>query len=395
LVFWENEWRWPMTKYSRIAGWGKYAPEKVLTNQDLEKMVDTSDKWIVTRTGIRERRIAAPEETTATMSVEAGRAALDKAQLRPTDLDLIIVATSSPDHFLPPVSSMVQDMLGAKGVAAFTLVAGCTGFVYALATAHQFIANGTYENVLVIGAELISRFVDWEDRSTCVLFGDGAGAVVLTASDRPGGVLSFVLGSDGSLADALIVPASGSKEPFSQKVLDERTHYIRMDGRRVLRFAIRIMSKAAVEAVKASGLSLSDIDLLIPHQANLRIIELARRHLGLPEEKVFINVDRYGNTSAASIPIALCEAIEEGRVNEGDNVVMVGFGGGLTWAATVVHMGVMETLPRLVVWRFVPVGSLPLEEMKVMARATMDSLALQASALLLPLYSKTGLRRRK
>jgi len=384
-----------MTKYSRIAGWGKYAPEKVLTNQDLEKMVDTSDKWIVTRTGIRERRIAAPEETTATMSVEAARAALDKAQLRPTDLDLIIVATSSPDHFLPPVSSMVQDMLGAKGVAAFTLVAGCTGFVYALATAHQFIANGTYDNVLVVGAELISRFVDWEDRSTCVLFGDGAGAVVLTASDMPGGVLSFVLGSDGSLGDALIVPASGSKEPFSQKVLDERTHYIRMDGRRVLRFAIRIMSKAAVEAVKASGLSLSDIDLLIPHQANLRIIELARRHLGLPEEKVFINVDRYGNTSAASIPIALCEAIEEGWVNEGDNLVMVGFGGGLTWAATVVHMGVMETLPRLVAWRFVPVGSLPLEEMKVAARATMDALAFKASALLLPLYSKTGLRRRK
>jgi 3-oxoacyl-[acyl-carrier-protein] synthase-3 len=384
-----------MTQYSRIIGWGKYAPEKVLTNQDLEKMVDTSDEWILTRTGIRERRIAAPEETTATMSVEAARVALDKAQLRPKDLDLIIVATSSPDHFLPPVSSMIQDMLGAKGVAAFTLVAGCTGFVYALATAHQFIANGTYENVLVIGAELISRFVDWEDRGTCVLFGDGAGAVVLTASDMPGGVLSFVLGSDGSLADALIVPAIGCKEPFCQKVLDERTHYIKMDGRRVFKFATRIMSKAAVEAVKASGLSLSDIDLLIPHQANLRIIELARRHLGLPEDKVFINVDRYGNTSAASIPIALCEAIEEGRVNEGDNLVMVGFGGGLTWAATVVHMGVMETLPRLVAWWFVPVGSLSLEEMKVTARATMDFLAFKASALLLPLYSKTGLRRRK
>ncbi len=384
-----------MTKYSRIIGWGKYAPEQVLTNQDLEKMVDTSDEWIITRTGIRERHIAAPEETTATMSVEAGRAALDKAQLRPTDLDLIIVATSSPDHFLPPVSSMIQDMLGAKGVAAFTLVAGCTGFVYGLATAHQFIANGTYENVLVIGAELISRFVDWQDRNTCVLFGDGAGAVVLSASEMPGGVLSYVLGSDGSLGDALIVPASGSKEPFSQKVLDERTHYIKMDGRRVFKFATSIMSKATVEAVKASGLSLSDIDLLIPHQANLRIIELARRHLGLAEDKVFINVDRYGNTSAASIPIALCEAIEEGRVSEGDNLVMVGFGGGLTWAATVVHMGVLETMPRLVAWRFVPVGNLSLEEMKVTARVTMDSLAFKASALLLPLYSKTGLRRRK
>jgi 3-oxoacyl-[acyl-carrier-protein] synthase-3 len=384
-----------MTKYSRITGWGKYAPEKVLTNQDLEKMVDTSDEWIITRTGIRERRIAAPEETTATMSVEAARAALAKAQLRPTDLDLIIVATSSPDYFLPPVSSVIQDMLGAKGVGAFTLTAGCTGFVYALATAHQFIANGAYENVLVIGAELISRFVDWEDRGTCVLFGDGAGAVVLTASEMPGGVLSFVLGSDGSLGDALIVPSVGSKEPISQKVLDERTHYIRMDGRRVFKFATRIMSKAAIEAVKASGLSLSDIDLFIPHQANLRIIELARRHLGLPEDKVFINVDRYGNTSAASIPIALCEAIEEGWVNEGDNLVMVGFGGGLTWAATVVHMGVMETLPRLVAWRFVPVGSLSFEEMKVIARVAMDSLVFKASALLLPLYSKTGLRRRR
>ncbi len=384
-----------MTKYSRIIGWGKYAPEKVLTNQDLENMVDTSDEWIITRTGIRERRIAAPEETTATMSVEAARAALDKAQLRPTDLDLIIVATSSPDHLLPPVSSMIQDMLGAKGVGAFTLTAGCTGFVYALATAHQFIASGAYENVLVIGAELISRFVDWKDRNTCVLFGDGAGAVVLTASEMPGGVLSFVLGSDGSLGDALIVPSIGSKEPLSQKVLDERTHYIKMDGRRVFKFATRIMSKATVEAVKASGLSLSDIDLLIPHQANLRIIELARRHLGLPEEKVFINVDRYGNTSAASIPIALCEAIEEGRVNEGDNLVMVGFGGGLTWAATVVHMGVLETLPRLVAWRFAPMRSLSFEEMKVTVRATMDSLAFKASALLLPLYSKTGRRRRK
>jgi 3-oxoacyl-[acyl-carrier-protein] synthase-3 len=384
-----------MTRYSRIIGWGKYAPEKVLTNQDLENMVDTSDEWIITRTGIRERRIAAPEETTATMSVEAARAALDKAQLRPTDLDLIIVATSSPDHLLPPVSSMIQDMLGAKGVGAFTLTAGCTGFVYALATAHQFIASGAYENVLVIGAELISRFVDWKDRNTCVLFGDGAGAVVLTASEMPGGVLSFVLGSDGSLGDALIVPSIGSKEPLSQKVLDERTHYIKMDGRRVFKFATRIMSKATVEAVKASGLSLSDIDLLIPHQANLRIIELARRHLGLPEEKVFINVDRYGNTSAASIPIALCEAIEEGRVNEGDNLVMVGFGGGLTWAATVVHMGVLETLPRLVAWRFAPMRSLSFEEMKVTVRATMDSLAFKASALLLPLYSKTGLRRRK
>jgi 3-oxoacyl-[acyl-carrier-protein] synthase-3 len=384
-----------MTKYSRIIGWGKYAPQRVLTNQELEKMVDTSDEWIITRTGIRERRIAAPEETTATMSVEAAHAALDRAQLRPTDLDLIIVATSSPDHFLPPVSSTIQDMLGAKDVAAFTLVAGCTGFVYALATAHQFIATGAYKNVLVIGAELISRFVDWEDRNTCVLFGDGAGAVVLTASDRPGGVLSSVLGSDGSLGDALIVPAIGCKEPFSQKVLDERTHYIRMDGRRVFKFATRVMSKAAIEAVKASGLSLSDIDLLIPHQANLRIIELARRHLGLPEEKIFINVDRYGNTSAASIPIALCEAIEEGRVNEGDNLVMVGFGGGLTWAATVVHMGVMEALPRLVAWRFIPVGSLSFEEMKVIARVTMDSLAFKASALLLPLYSKTGLRRRR
>ncbi|MCG2770145.1 MAG: ketoacyl-ACP synthase III, partial [Anaerolineae bacterium] len=228
-----------MTRYARIAGWGKYVPEKVLTNHDLEQMVETSDEWIRTRTGIRERRIAEEGETTCTMSLAASREALEVAGIEADDVDMIIVATSTPDYNLPAAANMVQDQLGARHAAAFDLRAGCTGFVYALAVGAQFIASGVYENVLVIGSEILSRFVDWEDRNTCVLFGDGAGAVVLQASDVATGVLSFVLGSDGSDYDALIVPGGGSAMPFSQEVLDDRLHYLRMDGKRVFRFATR------------------------------------------------------------------------------------------------------------------------------------------------------------
>ncbi len=299
-------------RYSGITGWGKYAPERVLTNQDLEKMVETSDEWILARTGIKERRIAGPDEAVSTMSVAASRDALAVAGLDPQDLDLIIAATSTPDYLTPPVSSMIQDMLAAPRAAAFDLAAGCTGFVYALATAHQFIATGTYDNVLIIGAEIVSRFVDWEDRGTCVLFGDGAGAVVLQASDAPTGVLSFVLGSKGSEYDALIVPAGGSRNPPSQEALDKGMHHIKMDGRRVFKFVTKTPAQAAVRAIEGCGLSMDDIALLIPHQANLRIIQSFARSLEMPLEKVYVNIDRYGNTSAASIPIALCEALEEG-----------------------------------------------------------------------------------
>jgi 3-oxoacyl-[acyl-carrier-protein] synthase-3 len=326
-----------MTRYGRITGWGKAVPERVLTNHDLEKMVDTSDEWIVTRTGIRERHLVGPGETTATMSVEACQKALDMAGTQPEEVDLIIVATSTPDYLCPPVSSMVQDQLGATRAAAFTLAAGCTGFVYALVTASQFIENGLYDNALVVGVETLSMGVDWTDRNTCVLFGDGCGAVLLEASTQPTGILSCELGSDGSDYDALIVPGGGCAKPFSQKVLNNKENYIRMDGRRIFRFATRKMTDAVTNVVRTSGLSWDDIELIIPHQANSRIIELATRRLGVDPEKIMVNLDRYGNTSAASIPLALCDAVEEGRLEPGDHAVLIGFGAGLTWAAAVFH----------------------------------------------------------
>ena len=327
-------------KYGRIVGWGKYAPARVLTNDDLARLVDTSDEWIVARTGIRRRHVAGEGETTATMSVEAGRAALVRAGLGPQDLDLIILATTSPDYFVPPASSMVQDMLGAK-CGAFQLQAGCTGFVYGLATAQAFISTGLHKNILVIGTETISRNVDWQDRETCVLFGDGAGAVVVQACDEPTGVLSFVLGSDGSGAQHLRV-GIGARQVITPEAIARGEHFLRMNGREVFKFATHVMGHAAAEAISQAGMTLADVDLLIPHQANLRIIELAARHLGLPMDKVFVNIQEYGNTSAASIPIALVEAIEQGRCKEGDTLCLVGFGAGLTWAAAVVRWGVSE-----------------------------------------------------
>jgi len=371
-------------KYGRISGWGKSVPEKVLANSDLEKMVDTSDEWIVTRTGIRERRIAGAGETTASLSVEAARQALQQAGLQPSELDLILVATSSPDYLLPPVSSMIQDQLGAS-CGAFTLVAGCTGFVYGLATAQQFIASGACRKVLVIGAEVISRNIDWTDRNTCVLFGDGAGAVVLTASDEPTGVLSFVLGSDGSGAEHLMVRGGGVVMPMGQQVVDERAHYIQMNGREVFKFASRVLGQAATQAVERAGMLFDDVDVLIPHQANLRIIELAARQLGLPMSRVFVNIDRYGNTSAASIPIALVEAIEQGRVTNHSSVLMVGFGAGLTWAAAVVKMGELEQ-QRFALWRSIP------GRVRQRARVSLGVLSMRVGAMLLPLYARVTRR---
>jgi len=376
-----------LTRYARIAGWGKYLPEKVLTNHDLEQMVETSDEWIRTRTGIRERRIAEEGETTCTMSLAASREALDVAGIEADDVDMIIVATSSPDYNLPAAANMVQDQLGARHAAAFDLRAGCTGFVYALAVGAQFIAGGVYENVLVIGSEVLSRFVDWEDRNTCVLFGDGAGAVVLQASDVATGVLSFVLGSDGSDYDALIVHGGGSAMPFSQEVLDDRLQYLRMDGKRVFRFATRAIVKAVRMALEASHLSTEDIDLIVPHQANERILQVACKNLKISEDRVIMNLDRYGNTSAASIPIALCEALADGRIQDGDNIVLVGFGAGLSWAAAMVRMGVPETIPQLVSWQFVSLKDETMASVKAALKAVGVAVTVLLGALLLPFFS--------
>jgi|Deesub1362A_J573_1020465.scaffolds.fasta_scaffold00822_11 3-oxoacyl-[acyl-carrier-protein] synthase-3 len=326
-------------RHASIVGWGKYVPQRVISNQDLEQILDTSDEWIYTRTGIRQRRVVSDHECTSDMALAAAREALEMASLDPRDLGLIIVATSSPDYLTPPVSSQVQHALGAKGVGAFTLVAGCPGFIYGLVTAQHYIAAGFCDNALVIGAELISRFVDWKDRTTAVLFGDGAGAVVMQVSDQPGGVLSAVLGSDGSGAEHLILPAGGAKFPPSQETLDQNLHTLRMNGRQVFRFATRVLGRALNQAIQQAGIAVDDVDLFIPHQANARIIESAARHVGLPREKVFVNIERYGNTSAASIPIALCEAVEEGRAKPGDTLAFVAFGAGLTWAASVVKLG--------------------------------------------------------
>lgn len=318
---------------STITGWGHYAPEKILTNEELSQMVDTSDEWIQSRSGIKERHIAGPEDFTSTISVRAAEMALERAGVAAADLDLILVATSTPDYLTPPVSSQIQEMLGASRAGAMTLVVGCTGFVYALVNAHQFIATGAASNVLVIGAEIISRNLDWSDRTTCVLFGDGAGAVVMQPAEEPAGVMSFVLGSDGAGAQHLIQPSGGTRFPPTAERIAAGENYLRMNGREVFKFATSKMVEALRQVTEDAGLSPADIDLFIPHQANARIIEYAAQKAGLPPEKVVVNVDRYGNTSAASIPIALSEAMEAGRARPGDTLAFVGFGAGLTWAA--------------------------------------------------------------
>lgn len=322
--------------YVKIAGWGKYLPERVMPNAELESLVDTSDEWIRARTGIQERRIAAPEETTCSLAVQAARQALDRAGLAPADLDLVIVATCTPDYAsMPSTASLVQHALGASRAGAFDLNAVCSGFLYGLATGSQFILSGAYRTVLVVGAEVFTRILDWQDRSTCVLFGDAAGAVVLAGSDEPGGLLSFVLGSDGSGACSLYVPAGGSRAPASAETVAQRQHYVKMDGREVFRFATTVVPESVSQALAQAGLGPDDMDLLIPHQANVRIIDAAVRRLKIADDAVFANVQKYGNTSAASIPVALCEAIEEGRVRPGSTVVLAGFGAGLSWGAAV------------------------------------------------------------
>lgn len=318
-----------------IIGTGKYVPEKILTNSDLEKIVETNDEWIVSRTGIRERHIAAPHEATSDLAYEAALKALESAGMKAEDLDLIIIATVTPDSSFPSTACILQDKLGAKGAAAFDLSAACSGFVYSLATATGFIQNGMYNNALIIGADTLSRITDYTDRNTCVLFGDGAGAVILGEVPEGRGFQSFDLGAEGSSGSLLKMEAGGSRMPASQQTIDDKKHFIYMNGREVFKFAVRVMGTATERVLTKAGLTKEDIDLFVPHQANIRIIQSAMQRLDLPEDKCVINVDRYANTSAASIPLALVEAAEEGRMKEGDTVLMVGFGGGLTWGASV------------------------------------------------------------
>jgi len=318
-----------------IIGLGEYLPKKVLSNADLERMVDTSDEWITSRTGIKQRRLSAKNEATSDLAVKAGRQALEDARLKPQDIELIIVATITPDMQFPSTACFVQAGLGATNAVCFDVSAACAGFVYAITVAQQFIARGAYKNALVIGAEILSSITDWEDRNTCVLFGDGAGAAVLSEV-KSGCILSTYLGSDGSKTDLLMVPAGGSKRPASHQTLDQRLHYIKMQGNELFKLAVTLMAEAAQVLLKKAGLACQDIDLVIPHQSNIRIIMAMAKKIGLPQEKIYLNIDRYGNMSSASTATALCEAVKAGRVRKGDIVLLDAFGAGLVWGACVI-----------------------------------------------------------
>ena len=319
--------------YAHITGWGMSVPERVLTNDELSKVVETNDAWIRERTGIRERRIAREDQFPSTLAVEASIRALRVANLRPTELDLIICSTSSPEYIFPATACLIQDQLGATKAGAFDLLAACSGFIYALNMGAQAIRSGSIKSALIIGSETLSRFVNWKDRNTCILFGDGAGAFVLQASDQPGGVLSAVMHSDGSGGDLLTLAGGGSRYRANESALVNGQHYIQMDGKEVFRFATRVMASATQEVVACAGLTLDQVQWIVPHQANIRIIEAAARGLKLPMDRFIVNLERYGNTSTASIPIAMVEALEKGQIKPGEKIVMVGFGGGLTWGA--------------------------------------------------------------
>ncbi|MBN1121484.1 MAG: ketoacyl-ACP synthase III [Anaerolineae bacterium] len=328
-------------RFAHVVGWGVEVPEKVLTNFDLEEMVETSDEWIRERTGISERRIADDRDSTMTLALRAARKALSQADVSPRDLDLIIVATSTPLYLFPSTACLIQDKLGATRAGAFDLMAACTGFIYGLGMAAAQIRIGMIEHALVIGAETLSRIVDWSDRSTCVLFGDGAGAFVLSASDDPGGIIDYVLHSDGSGGDYLVA-SSGVKQTWNG---NPHQQSLTMNGREVYRFASRVMTQGTQEVLGMAGLKVDDIDLIIPHQANIRIIQSAARGLKLPMDRFYVNIDRYGNTSAASIPLAIADAVEDRRLKPNDKIVLVAFGAGLTWGALVMDWAV-EPTPR-------------------------------------------------
>ena len=320
-------------RHARITGWGSYAPSAVITNADLERIVETSDEWIVSRTGIRERRVAAAHETTASMAAVAGARAIAVAGLDPDEIDLILVATLTPDYWMPSTAALVKEAIGNTRAAAMDVSAACSGFIYAYATAHAYVTSGMARHVLVIGAELLTRFLDYTDRGTCILFGDAAGAVVVSAFEGPAVPHGVELTTEPSGAYMIWLPAGGSKRPSSAQTVGRGEHFIRMEGKETYRFATKTLASTALAAIAKAGLRPDQIDLFIPHQANIRIIEAVAKGLGLPVEKMFVNLDRYGNTSAASVPLALAEAVDTGRIRQGDNVVLVAFGAGFTSGA--------------------------------------------------------------
>ena len=328
----------PQTRHVAILGTGSYVPERILTNADLEKIVDTTSEWIVTRSGIKERRIARDDQATSDLAAEAARRALAAAGVKPEEIDLIIVATLTPDMPFPNTACFVQNLIGAKNATCIGLEAACSGFLFAVDAANQYLLTGRFKTALVIGAEKLSGVTDWQDRTTCVLFGDGAGAVVLRACDSGAGILSTVTGSDGSLNALLNIPGGGSRHPVSPETIEKRMHFMKMEGKEVFKHAVRAMADASRKALEKAGITMAEVACVVPHQANMRIVEAIRDRLGVGPEKFFVNLDKYGNMSAASIPVALDEAIRAGVIKKGDKVVLVAFGGGFTWGAMVVKL---------------------------------------------------------
>jgi 3-oxoacyl-[acyl-carrier-protein] synthase-3 len=328
----------PQTRHVAILGTGSYVPERILTNADLEKIVDTTSEWIVTRSGIKERRIARDDQATSDLAAEAARRALAAAGVKPEEIDLIIVATLTPDMPFPNTACFVQNLIGAKNATCIGLEAACSGFLFAVDAANQYLLTGRFKTALVIGAEKLSGVTDWQDRTTCVLFGDGAGAVVLRACDSGAGILSTVTGSDGSLNALLNIPGGGSRHPVSPETIEKRMHFMKMEGKEVFKHAVRAMAEASRKALEKAGITMAEVACVVPHQANMRIVEAIRDRLGVGPEKFFVNLDKYGNMSAASIPVALDEAIRAGVIKKGDRVVLVAFGGGFTWGAMVVKL---------------------------------------------------------
>lgn len=321
---------------ARLTGTGSATPEKILTNSDLEKMVDTSDQWITERTGVKERRIADEGTAASDLSLDACRKAIEEAKITPDEIDLILVGTVTPDFLLPSTACILQDRLGAKKAAVLDIVAACSGFIYGLSIAEAYITSGKYQTVLVIGVEILSKVTNWSDRDTCVLFGDGAGAAVVQATNSDKGIVATYLSGDGSLANLLHIPVGGTRTPLTPENIHEGSHFIQMKGSEVFKSAVRSMGDAAQKVIEMGGISQQDVDLLIPHQANIRIIEATARRIKLPMDKVYVNIHRYGNTSAASVPIALDEARKNGTIKDGSRVVVVAFGAGFTWGSALI-----------------------------------------------------------